>query len=157
MSPNYSHTRPKFAVFTYSQNLQARGAGRRFSKIAVLMSPLYSATPNTVNRMVSLCIFKKSVPTNRTTLVYSSNCYTFTYSCMSMYSLQDKRSCNNQTESGNFCQVIFQWLKGAHDVATDSHIPSIWILCPTRWNVRADSLASIPNNYEHSRELGKRE
>lgn len=40
---------------------------------------------------------------------------------------------------------IFQKLKESH--ATNS-TPGIRVLCPTRWTVRADSLASIINNYE---------
>ncbi len=40
---------------------------------------------------------------------------------------------------------IFQELKESH--ATNS-TPGIQVLCPTRWTVRADSLASIINNFE---------
>ena len=42
---------------------------------------------------------------------------------------------------------IFKELKSANDVATGSHSPGVRVLCPTRWTVRADSLASIIGNY----------
>lgn len=38
-------------------------------------------------------------------------------------------------------------MKSANDVATGSHSPGVRVLCPTRWTVRADSLASIIGNY----------
>ena len=43
---------------------------------------------------------------------------------------------------------IFQGLKSSHDLNNDLHSPGMRLLCPTRWTVRADSLASIINNYE---------
>ena len=42
---------------------------------------------------------------------------------------------------------IFKEIKSVNDVATDSHSPGVGILCPTRWTVRAESLASIISNY----------
>ncbi len=42
---------------------------------------------------------------------------------------------------------IFQELKSANEVATGSHTTGVRVLCPTRWTVRADSLASIISNY----------
>jgi len=42
---------------------------------------------------------------------------------------------------------ILKELKSANDVATGSHSPGVRVLCPTRWTVRADSLASIIGNY----------
>ena len=42
---------------------------------------------------------------------------------------------------------IFCELKSAHDIATGYHSPGVRVLCPTRWTVNADSLASIIANY----------
>ena len=41
----------------------------------------------------------------------------------------------------------FKELRSANDIATGSHSPGVRVLCPTRWTVRADSLASIIGNY----------
>ena len=43
---------------------------------------------------------------------------------------------------------IFKEVKSATDASTGNHSPGVCVLCPTRWTVRADSLASIICNYE---------
>lgn len=43
--------------------------------------------------------------------------------------------------------AIFNELKADNDLVTDNKTPTICLLCPTRWTVRADSLLSILNNY----------
>ena len=43
---------------------------------------------------------------------------------------------------------IFKEVKSATDASTGNHSPGVRVLCPTRWTVRADSLASIICNYE---------
>ena len=46
-------------------------------------------------------------------------------------------------------EEIFRRLKDAHKLMhDDSHSVGMRLLCPTRWTVRADSLASIITNYE---------
>ena len=42
---------------------------------------------------------------------------------------------------------IFREIKSASDATGDNHSPGVRVLCPTRWTVRADSLASIVSNY----------
>ena len=43
---------------------------------------------------------------------------------------------------------IFKEIKGASDaLAGDNHSPGVCVVCPTRWTVHADSLASIICNY----------
>ena len=42
---------------------------------------------------------------------------------------------------------IFKNIKSASDAIGDNHSPGVRVLCPTRWTVRADSLASIICNY----------
>ena len=53
-------------------------------------------------------------------------------------------------------QVIFQQLKHASDVTTDSHSPGIRVLCPSAWMVHAHSLASILKIMSYFNPLGKR-
>jgi len=43
---------------------------------------------------------------------------------------------------------VFRELKSSHDLNVGSRSPGIRLLCPTRWTVRADALASILDNYE---------
>ena len=43
---------------------------------------------------------------------------------------------------------IFRNLKKYHDSIHDCHSAGIRLLCPTRWTVRADALASIISNFE---------
>jgi len=38
-------------------------------------------------------------------------------------------------------------LKNEHDISTGYNSPGIRVLCPTRWTVNADALASIIDNY----------
>ena len=45
-------------------------------------------------------------------------------------------------------EAIFRDLKQGSEMSSGSHSPGIQVLCPTRWTVRADSLASIVNNYD---------
>ena len=42
---------------------------------------------------------------------------------------------------------IFKQIKSSSNATSDSHSPGLRVLCPTRWTVRADSLASIITNY----------
>ena len=44
-------------------------------------------------------------------------------------------------------EAVFRELKQGNEMSTGSHSPGIRVLCPTRWTVRADSLASIVSNY----------
>ena len=46
------------------------------------------------------------------------------------------------------CEAIFQGLKVIHDLAVSHHTSGIRVLCPTRWTVCANALASILSNYE---------
>ena len=55
------------------------------------------------------------------------------------------------------CEAIFKNIK--ESISTKDNSPGIRILCPTRWTVRADSLASITKNYTdlvHTWETAKR-
>lgn len=45
-------------------------------------------------------------------------------------------------------EEVFRELKSSHDIQTGSRSPGIRVLCPTRWTVRAEALASILGNYE---------
>ena len=45
-------------------------------------------------------------------------------------------------------EAIFQDLKDTHDLAVGHHTPGIRVLCPTRWTVCANALASVLSNYE---------
>ena len=45
-------------------------------------------------------------------------------------------------------KAIFRDLKQGSEMSAGSHSPGIRVLCPMRWTVRADSLASIVNNYD---------
>jgi len=45
------------------------------------------------------------------------------------------------------CEGIFHELKSAYDITTGYQLPGVRVLCPTRWTVNADSLASIIGNY----------
>ncbi len=45
-------------------------------------------------------------------------------------------------------EEIFRELKKQHDLLNDYHSAGMRLLCPTRWTVRADALASIISNYE---------
>ena len=45
-------------------------------------------------------------------------------------------------------EEIFRELKTQHDSIHDSHSAGMRLLCPTRWTVRADALASVISNYE---------
>ena len=42
---------------------------------------------------------------------------------------------------------IFRDLKSEHDITTGFNSPCVRVLCPTRWTVNADALASIVSNY----------
>ena len=42
---------------------------------------------------------------------------------------------------------VFKELKSDIDASTGNHSPGVRVLCPTRWTVHADSLASITGNY----------
>ena len=42
---------------------------------------------------------------------------------------------------------IFKEIKSSSDATGDNHSPGVRVLCPARWTVRADSLASIISNY----------
>lgn len=44
-------------------------------------------------------------------------------------------------------EAVFRDLKEENEMSTGCHSPGIRVLCPTRWTVRADSLASIVDNY----------
>lgn len=44
-------------------------------------------------------------------------------------------------------EAVFRDLKEENEMSTGCHSPGIRVLCPTRWTVRADSLASILDNY----------
>ena len=44
-------------------------------------------------------------------------------------------------------EAVFRELKEGIEMSTGCHSPGIRVLCPTRWTVRADSLASIVDNY----------
>ena len=44
-------------------------------------------------------------------------------------------------------EAVFQELKERNEMLTEYHSPGVHILCQTRWTVRADSLASIVDNY----------
>ena len=44
-------------------------------------------------------------------------------------------------------EAVFQELKERNEMLTECHSPGVRVLCPTRWTVRADSLASIVDNY----------
>ena len=46
-----------------------------------------------------------------------------------------------------YVTAYFQELKSANDVSTGTYSCCVRVLCPTRWTVRADSLASIIGNY----------
>ena len=45
-------------------------------------------------------------------------------------------------------KAIFQGLKDTPDLTVGHHTPGIRVLCPTRWTVCANALASILSNYE---------
>ena len=47
-------------------------------------------------------------------------------------------------------ETIFRGLKDTHDLAIGHHTPGVRVLCPTRWTVCANALASILSNYEVS-------
>ena len=42
---------------------------------------------------------------------------------------------------------IFREIESASDATGDNHSPGVRVLCPTRWTVHADSIASIVSNY----------
>ena len=44
--------------------------------------------------------------------------------------------------------AIFHELKAQNDALTGNSTAGIRVLCPTRWNVHADALLSIKNNYK---------
>ena len=43
---------------------------------------------------------------------------------------------------------IFQQLKDNHDISVGYHTPGVRVLCPTRWTVCANALASVTSNFE---------
>ena len=43
---------------------------------------------------------------------------------------------------------IFQQLKDNHDISVGYHTPGVRVLCPTRWTVCANALASVISNFE---------
>ena len=45
-------------------------------------------------------------------------------------------------------EAVFQELKQGSKISAGSHTAGILVLCPTRWTVRANSLASIVHNYD---------
>ena len=46
------------------------------------------------------------------------------------------------------CEGIFQGFKDTHDLSVGHHTPGVRVLCPTRWTVCANALASVISNYE---------
>ena len=45
---------------------------------------------------------------------------------------------------------IFEGLKDKHDISVGYHTPGVRVLCPMRWTVCANALASVISNYEVS-------
>ena len=45
-------------------------------------------------------------------------------------------------------ETIFQGLKDTHNISVGHHTPGIRVLCPTRWTVCGNALASVISNYE---------